>query len=121
MTRALTQAEKKAISITVGNDLAKTHGKKKYYTQPQIKRSLDKNGYGLDIDCWAYCLFMDHISFDNYHREIGESCDYLEMKQSMVSSLTDNASESWFDVDFDMSWLELPDIDFSAIFDVFDI
>jgi len=64
---------------------------------------------------------MDHDSFDKYHESIGESCDYLGMKQSMISSMTDNASDTWFDFDFDLSWLELPDIDISSIFDLIDL
>lgn len=121
MTRTLTKAEKKAISVAIGNDLTKTHGKKKYYTQSQIKRALEKYGYPIDFHCWAYCLFMDHPSFDTYHESIGENCDYLSMKESMVSSLTDQASDSWFDFDFNLSWLELPDIDLSSMFDIFDL
>ena len=121
MTRTLTKEEKRALSIAIGNDLAKTHGKKKYYTQLQIKRSLDKNGYAIDWDCWAYSLYMDHGSFDRYHESIGEQCNYRTMKESMVYSLIDSASDSWFDFDFDLSWLELPDIDLSSIFDFFDV
>ena len=120
MTRILSNTEKKAISIAVGNDLAATHGKKKYYTQKEVKSSLNKSGYGVDVQCWAYSLFMDHESFDQYHASIGESCDYLTMKESMISSVTDSASDSWFDFDFDLSWLELPDIDLSSIFDFID-
>ena len=120
MTRTLTGAEKKELSIKIGNDLAATHGKKKFYTQKQVRRSLDKHDYGLDIHCWAYCLFMDHQSFDLYHESINEACDYISMKESMVASVTDHASDSWLDFDFDLSWLEFPDIDLSDIFDFLD-
>ena len=120
MSRSLSAAEKKTIAIAIGSDLANTHGKRKFYTQTEVERALQKHRYDVDWHCWAYCLYMDHRSFDNYHSSIGESCDYLGMKQSMVSSMTDNASESWLDFDFDLSWLELPDIDFSSIFDFTD-
>lgn len=38
----------------------------------------------------------------------------------MVSGLTDGVSDSWTDFDFDLSWIELPDFDFSDFFDFFD-
>lgn len=120
MTRTLTAGEKQSLGVIIGNDLAKTHGKMKYYSQEQIKASLRRNDYAIDFDCWAYCLFMDHQSFDDYHRSIGEQCDYLSMKESMVASLTQNASDSWPDFDFDLSWLEWPDINLSSIFDFID-
>lgn len=120
MTRALTESEKKKLAQVVGADLTKKHGKKKYYRQKQIKDALERNDYGIDIHCWAYCFFMDHSSFDDYHESINESCDYASMKESMISSVTDHASDSWLDFDFDLSWLELPDIDLSSIFDFID-
>ena len=121
MSRALTPEEKKTIAITMGNDLSRAHGKRKFYSQAVIKQALQKRRYDIDWHCWAYCLYMDHSSFDKYHQSIGEPCDYLDMKQSMISSMTDNASDSWFDFDFDLSWLELPDIDLSSIFDFIDL
>lgn len=54
-----------------------------------------------------------------YHRRIGESCDYIAMKREMAESLVASTTESWFDFDFDLSWIELPSIDWS-IFDFFD-
>jgi len=41
------------------------------------------------------------------------------MKAEMVSAMTDGASTSWFDTD--MSWLEWPDVDLSAIFESIDL
>ena len=120
MTKALTELEKKKLAQVVGNDLSRKHGKKKFYRQRQVERVLDRHGYLVDVHCWAYCFFMDHASFDSYHRSIDESCDYLAMKESMVTSVTDHASDSWLDFDFDLSWLELPDVDLSSIFDFID-
>lgn len=116
----LSETEKKKLGQAVGNDLVKTYGKKKYYTQPEIKRSLERTGNNIDYDCIMYCLFMDHSSFDTYHESIGEACDYIEMKSSMVSSLTDHASDSWLDFDLDLSWFDWPDIDVSSVFDLLD-
>ena len=41
------------------------------------------------------------------------------MKSELVASLTEGASESWFDVN--VSWLDWPDIDLSGIFDFIDL
>ena len=120
-TSSLSESDKKELGRTIGNDLARCHGKKKYYAQPEIKKSLETNGYVIDVHCWAYCLFMNHGDFDDYHNSIGEVCDYLSMKSSMISSLTDHASDSWLDFDFNLSWFEWPDIDISSIFDSVDI
>lgn len=117
---ALSATDKKLLGTTIGNDLAKTYGKKKYYSQEEIKKSLKKYDYKIDIHCWAYCLFMEHDGFDDYHRTIGESCNYIDMKSSMITSITDNASDSWLDFDFDLSWLDWPDIEISSIFDFID-
>lgn len=121
MSRSPSPEEKKAIAVVIGNDLAVRRGKKSFYSQSEIKQSLKRHRYDIDWHCWAYCLYMDHTSFDSYHRSINESCDYLAMKESMVSSVTDSASDSWLDFDFDLSWLEFPDVDLSSIFDFIDL
>lgn len=104
----------------MGKDLTKQYGKQKFYTQKQVKSSLDRSRYDIDVHCWAYCLFLDHGSFDDYHQSIGEQCDYLAMKESMVPAVTDHQSDSWLDFDFDLSWLEWPDIELPSIFDFLD-
>lgn len=119
--RTLSEAEKKELANKIGADLVKKHGKQKYYSQPQIRKSLDQYGYAIDIHCWAYVLFMNHQNFDAYHQQIGETCDFVAMKGSMLSSVTDHVSDTWLDFDFDLSWLELPDIDLSDIFSFLDI
>lgn len=119
--RNLIEDEKKKIAKVIGEDLVKTHGKRKYYSQKQIHTSLQRRHYHLDVHCWAYCLYMDHGTFDTYHLSIGEVCNYLDMKGSMLSAVTDHVSDSWFDFDFDLSWLELPDFDFSDLFDFLDL
>lgn len=118
--RTLTEKEKQQIAAVIGKDLVAIHGKKKYYTQPQIKRALERNAYLVDVHCWAYCLFLSHDAFDTYHASIGEICDFISMKTSMLASATDHVSDSWLDFDWDLSWLELPDFDLTSIFDIFD-
>ena len=119
--RTISDTEKKQIAIAIVEDLVHTHGKQLSYSQKQIRTSLDKRKFDVDIHCWAYCLYMDHGGFDTYHQSIGESCDYGEMKSSMVSAATEHASDSWFDFDFDLSWMEFPDFDFLDLFDFIDL
>lgn len=103
----------------VGNDLIKSHGKKPFYTVQEVKNANRRQGIDYDVACWSRAFFNSHADFDEYHRRIGESCDYIAMKREMAESLVASTAESWFDFDFDLSWIELPSIDWS-IFDFFD-
>lgn len=103
----------------VGNDLIKSHGKKPFYTVQEVKNANRRQGIDYDVACWSHAFFNSHADFDEYHRRIGESCDYIAMKREMAESLVASTTESWFDFDFDLSWIELPSIDWS-IFDFFD-
>ncbi|CAM8634046.1 hypothetical protein MCEMIEM13_00191 [Comamonadaceae bacterium] len=101
----------------VGSDLLKNYGRKRYYSVGEVKSANRRQNIGLDFWCWSHASFNSHTDFDDYHRSIGESCDYIAMKGEMLSSVSTSADTSWFDLD--MSWLEFPDIDFS-LFDFFD-
>lgn len=103
----------------VGQDLVQHHGKKKYYSQQEVKDSCRRKNY-LDIDwhCWAYCIFTSPDTFEEVHRETGETCNYAEMK---AEALTDLSGGSFELPDLDLSWLEWPDIDLGSIFDWFDL
>lgn len=103
----------------VGNDLVKHYGKKRYYTVAEVKRANERQRINIDYSCWSHAFFNSHPDFDELHRTQGESCDYIAMKKEMAESVSNSSSDAWFDFDFDLSWLELPDIDFS-IFDFFD-
>lgn len=117
--RNLSDTEKAQIAKVVGDDLLQHHGQKKFYSQREIEKANRRHDLPIDVHCWLYCLYMDHNSFDAYHKEIGEACDYSSMKSSMVAAITDHKSDSWFDFDWDLSWLELPDIEFGSFFDFF--
>lgn len=94
-TRAMSPADKRHQARVVGEDLVRNYGKKKYYS-----------------------MFNSHGDFDDYHKAVGESCDYTQMKAEMLEALSSSSDASWFD--FDLSWLEFPDIDWS-VFDFFDV
>ena len=112
---------KKQIRV-VGNDLVKNCGKKKFYTVQEVKNANRRQFIDYDVACWSHAFFNSHEDFDEYHARIGEACDYLAMKREMFVSVSSSAdSSSMFDLnlDFDLSWLELPDIEWS-IFDFLD-
>jgi hypothetical protein len=98
----------------VGKELIARHGKQRTYTQPQIQSAAQQVGYPIDVHCWAYCIFMDHGAFDEFHRSIGEACDYTSMKATMLDSLSGGGFQL---PDLGLSWIEWPDIDLSLIFD----
>lgn len=110
--------DKKAFIGKVGQQLVQTHGKRRYYAPDDIRRAADICGYPVDIVCWAYCFFSSPQDFAALHEAAGEACDYVAMKTEL---LTDLATGGTFALpDIDLSWLEWPDIDLSAIFDWFD-
>ena len=104
----------------VGDELVRRHGKRRFYRVDQVRDANARCGIPLDFVCWSHALFNTHEDFDRLHRGAGEACDYASMKQAMLESLAvDDAASGWFDFDFDLSWLEFPDIDWS-LFDFFD-
>lgn len=111
--------DKKKYISDVGQGLVKRHGKKKYYTPKQVQTVSRELGYRVDWECWAYCFFVTPEDFRIFHEGIGEICDYASMKAMVVAEVVGNAAPEWFQVD--LSWIEWPDIDLSAIFDWFDL
>jgi len=107
--------DKREFGKAVGEELVRTHGKKRYYGIPEVRSAARARKYPAAWDCWALALYGVPTEFADYHRSIGVACDHATMKSEMVSALTDGASGSWFDAD--MSWLEWPDIDLPSIFD----
>ena len=110
--------DKKAFISAVGQQLVKTQGKRKYYKPDDIGRAAHQCGYSADIHCWAQCFFATPEAFEALHRATGETCDYVAMKAELLSDLATNGSFAL--PDLDLSWLEWPDIDLSAIFEWFD-
>lgn len=102
----------------VGNDLIKHNGKKNFYTVQEVKNANRRQGIGYDVGCWSHAFFNTHADFDEYHHRIGDTCDYISMKREMADAVVTSDASFW-DFDFDLSWLELPDIDLS-IFDFLD-
>jgi hypothetical protein len=117
----ISPADRRRQAQLVGNDLAKHYGKRNFYTIDQVKQSNTRQKIDIDVACWSHALFNTHEDFDRFHTLIGEVCDYASMKADMLRSIstdtTSNADASWFD--WDLSWIEFPDIDLS-LFDFID-
>jgi hypothetical protein len=116
-------ADRRQQIAIVGNDLVRHYGSKKFYSIREVKSANRRQGIGYDVGCWSHAFFNSHGDFDTYHARIGESCDYVAMKREMLDSVAataDSSSLLGLDFDFDLSWLELPDIEWS-IFDFFDL
>jgi hypothetical protein len=114
---AISPADRRQQTRTVGADLLKNYGRKQYYSVEEVKSANRRQNIGLDFGCWSHATFNSHKDFDSYHQSIGESCDYISMKSDMLSSVSTSTDSSWFDLD--LSWLEFPDIDLS-LFDFLD-
>lgn len=111
-------ADKKAFISAVGKQLVQRHGKRQYYKPTEVRTVATDLGYGIDIHCWAYCFYSSPSDFATLHSLAGDACDYVAMKTEVLADLASGASFSLLDID--LSWLELPDIDLSAVFDWFD-
>jgi hypothetical protein len=107
-------ADRTAYVREVAEILVRKHGKKKYYTPAQVKKASAQSRFDVDWHCWAMCVFSSGPDFSDDHQSVGENCDYAAMKTEMTSLLTDEKSDSWFDID--LSWLDWPDIELPSIF-----
>ncbi len=114
---AISPADRRDQVRRVGSDLLKNYGRKQYYTVQEVKKANRRQDINLDVGCWSHAAFNSHSDFDDYHKSIGETCDYVEMKSEMLRSVSTATDTSWFDMD--LSWLEFPDIDLS-LFDFID-
>ncbi len=114
---AISPSNKRHQAKVVGDDLVRHHGKRKFYSVKQIREANERCAIDFDFVCWSHALYGTHFDFDRIHVDAGGSCDYLGMKQTMLESLSSGSESSWFD--FDLSWLEFPDIDWS-VFDFLD-
>ena len=53
----ITVAERRLLARQVGNELVRTHGKKKHYTVPEVKAAARRQKTPEYWDCWALCLY----------------------------------------------------------------
>ncbi|MBX9607606.1 MAG: hypothetical protein K2Y51_15395 [Gammaproteobacteria bacterium] len=114
---AMQPADRRAQLKRVGNDLVQHYGKRKFYSIQQVQNANKRQGVTFDFACWSHAFFNSHADFDRLHAQVGEACDYSAMKREMAESVSTPGDSAFFD--FDLSWLELPDIDWS-VFDFLD-
>ena len=110
-TCAVKPSDPRAQVQLVGNDLISNYGKKDHYSVEEVKAANARQSIGIDVACWSHAVFNSHHDFDDYHRSIGEACDYAAMKTEMLEAVSSASDVSWFDID--LSWLQFPDIDLS--------
>jgi hypothetical protein len=77
----------------VGPELRRRHGAQRHYRPDQVRSvmtSSRSNRYPYDStydnDCYGYATYCTQEDFDEYHRSIGESCDYGGMRQEICQS-----------------------------------
>jgi hypothetical protein len=116
---ALPPRDKKTQGRRVGNDLVKHHGKRRFYTVQEVRDANRRCDIPLDFGCWSHAMFNTRHDFDHLHDSAGGPCDYEGMKRDMLESVSAGDGGDWFSFDFDLSWIEFPDIHWS-IFDIFD-
>lgn len=76
----------------------KDYGQAKKYTPKQIYSTADRHGLQLLYICYAMAMFSEQWQFEQYHREIGEDCNYGDMRSEV--------GEKFFggETSFDMSY-----------------
>ena len=70
----------------VGPELRNRYGNQQKYTPAQVKQAVKASGYSSQDDCYAFALYCSEDDFGDYHRSIGESCDYNSMRHEISDS-----------------------------------
>ena len=78
---------------SLGKDLAKRYGKSKKYTPGQIVTTVHDCGYNWRHICYAHALYTSQKQFDKWHKEQGENCDYVSMREEISQSFYGGNSE----------------------------
>lgn len=86
--QAKAQSNKKRFAIHkyikhIGPELRKRYGGQRKYTPDQVKQTVSNSLYSSDYDCYAFAMYCSHDDFADYHRAIGESCDYNSMRSEI--------------------------------------
>lgn len=70
-------------------EMVRRYGKKKTYDSKQVESVWRDGGYDMLFICYAYADLLTRKDFDQLHRDLGESCDYLQMRGTLVDSGVD--------------------------------
>ncbi|HEY5938290.1 MAG TPA: DUF6559 family protein, partial [Kofleriaceae bacterium] len=62
------------------------YGRERHYTPEQVRSTALYKGLGTAHICFALAMYCDRTSFDAYHHERGETCDYDAMRADIGAS-----------------------------------
>ncbi len=77
-------------SMYLSRILRGRYGLRHQYPSAQVKQTIQQYGYRTDYDCYALAMYCDQPDFVDFHRSIGESCNYTEMRYAISDCLSLN-------------------------------
>jgi len=66
--------------------LSAQYGKRQFSTPQQVKKAAENAGLNTAFSCYAATIFSSRESFNQFHREIGEACDYDAMRAHVANT-----------------------------------
>lgn len=60
--------------------LSKHYGYAQSYTPHQVRRAVETAGLSSGFSCYAVAIFSSRETFDQFHRDLGETCNYDAMR-----------------------------------------
>jgi len=66
--------------------LSAQYGKRQFPTPQQVKKAAENAGLNTAFSCYAATIFSSRESFNQFHREIGEACDYDAMRAHVANT-----------------------------------
>jgi hypothetical protein len=66
--------------------LAKDYGFSQSYSPRQVRSTIERYRLNGDYSCYAISMFSDRPAFEQYHRELGEHCNYDEMRAEVAAA-----------------------------------
>jgi hypothetical protein len=61
------------------------YGNARFYTPQQVRKTVESAGLGTEFSCYAVAIFSSRESFDLFHRDLGEDCDYDAMRADVAN------------------------------------
>jgi hypothetical protein len=64
--------------------LVRDYGFSRSYLAQQVRRTIDRSGLDVVYSCYAVPMFSNRDDFNQFHLEIGETCDYDGMRAEIA-------------------------------------
>jgi hypothetical protein len=96
-TKSKAANKQKAIriyAVKLGHILKSRYGDREQYTPKQVRTIVWEWGYDRTFQCYAFAMYCNPTDFNDYHRSIGERCDYDAMRTEVMQCL--NSSHESF-------------------------